>query len=150
MCSFASMSILRPQPGMQLHSTSLLNDDPHFSGVEILIAACDEQGAFGFVMNKPFHRCFNELEEFKDCPALPLYIGGPMNQEHIYFTHSSPDLISGGTLICDGLYLGGDFKQAVAALRNHTLPASAIQLFLGYCGWDTGELEAEIKEGSWR
>ncbi|NCT94130.1 MAG: YqgE/AlgH family protein [Chitinophagaceae bacterium] len=136
--------------GMQLHSTSLLDDDPHFSGTNILITACDEQGAFGFVTNKPFHRRFNELEEFKYCPAFPLYIGGPVDQEHIYFIHKRSDLISGGTFIQDGLYLGGDFKQAVAAMLNNTLTASDIQLFLGYCGWDKGELEAEMEEGSWR
>nr|WP_317235940.1 YqgE/AlgH family protein [Niabella hibiscisoli] len=24
-----------------------------------------------------------------------------------------------------------------------------MKIFIGYCGWDTGELEAEIAEGSW-
>ena len=25
-----------------------------------------------------------------------------------------------------------------------------VRLFIGYCGWNAGELEAEIEEGSWQ
>ncbi|RYY55670.1 MAG: hypothetical protein EOO09_09740, partial [Chitinophagaceae bacterium] len=29
------------------------------------------------------------------------------------------------------------------------LPEGEFKLFVGYCGWDPGELEVEITEGSW-
>jgi putative transcriptional regulator len=29
------------------------------------------------------------------------------------------------------------------------LSADEVKIFVGYCGWDAGELESEIEEGSW-
>jgi putative transcriptional regulator len=34
-------------------------------------------------------------------------------------------------------------------LSNGQLSSSQGKIFIGYCGWDTGELQAEIEEGSW-
>ena len=103
----------------------------------------------GFVINKAFPRKFNELEEFKHSIPFRLYEGGPVDQEHLYFVHRRPELITGGVLVADNIYLGGDFKAAVMHLNSHTISGADIRLFIGYCGWDNNELEAEIAEGSW-
>lgn len=104
----------------------------------------------GFVINKIFPRKFNELEEFRNCAPFPLYDGGPVDREHLFFLHQRPDLIEGGTAVSENVYLGGDFKAAVQFINTGILAETEIRLFIGYCGWDTGELEAEIREGSWK
>jgi putative transcriptional regulator len=134
--------------GIFIRSTSLL-DDSFFEQSVLFIAEYNDKGAMGFVINKAFPRTFNELEEFKHSIPFPLYEGGPVDQEHLYFMHQRPDLIEGGVLVDNGIYLGGDFKAAVTHLNNRTITATDIRLFIGYCGWDSGELEAEIAEGSW-
>jgi putative transcriptional regulator len=101
------------------------------------------------VVNKPFNRNLNDLVEFNSSPRFSLFNGGPVDQEHLYFLHRRPDLIPGGTAIDNRIFMGGDFKKAVAAINNHTLSKNDIMIFVGYCGWDAGELEAEINEGSW-
>lgn len=135
--------------GTILESTALLHGD-FFEGATILITEYNEQGAMGFVINKIFPRKFNELEEFRNSAPFPLYDGGPVDREHLFFLHQRPDLIEGGTAVSENVYLGGDFKAAVQFINSGILAETEIRLFIGYCGWDTGELEAEIREGSWK
>jgi putative transcriptional regulator len=75
--------------------------------------------------------------------------GGPVDIELLFVLHKRPDLISGGEQITNDLYLGGNMEQVIEAINNKGASSQDIQLFIGYCGWDAGELEAEIEEGSW-
>ncbi|GEP96162.1 YqgE/AlgH family protein [Chitinophaga cymbidii] len=136
------------KPGTFLKSTALL-DGTFFERSVIFIVEYNDKGAMGFVINNPFPRKLNELEEFKHIIPFPLYLGGPVDQEHLYFVHRRPDLIEGGTPVDAGILLGGDFKAAVKHIDEHTLTGNDIRIFIGYCGWDDGELDAEIAEGSW-
>jgi putative transcriptional regulator len=134
--------------GMFLRGTALLNDS-FFEKAIIFITEKNEKGAMGFVVNKVFPRPINELVEFKDSIPFPLFEGGPVDQEHLYFIHQRPDLISGGDLVVNNIYLGGDFKSAMMHINNKTITEKDIKIFIGYCGWDHPELEEEIAEGSW-
>lgn len=135
--------------GTIIISTSLLNDS-EFEKVAIVITEHNEKGAVGYVFNQPFPRNFNELEEFKHSVPVPLYAGGPVQTDMLYFMHCRPDLVEGGDLVAADVYMNGDFKKAVQLLNNGTLSIHEVRLFIGYCGWDAGELEAEIEEGSWQ
>lgn len=134
--------------GVFIKSTELLKETV-FEQAYILIAEHNDRGALGFMINKAFGRNLNELEEFKHSLAFPIYSGGPVDQEHLYFVHHRPDVIAEGELIANDMFFGGNFQQAVAAINNRTLTTADLKIFIGYCGWDAGELEAEIEEGSW-
>ena len=134
--------------GAFIKSTALL-DDTFFESTEVFITEHNEKGAMGFVVNIPFLRRFNELEEFKHSAPFPMYDGGPVDREHLFFLHQRPDLIKGGTPVTGNICLGGDFKEAVRLINNKTLTEMDIKLFIGYCGWNDQELETEIEEGSW-
>jgi len=136
------------QAGLFLKSTDALNDTVFFEAT-ILITESNANGALGFVLNKPFGRSLNELEEFKKSFDVPLYEGGPVDQEHLFFIHQRPDLIEEGARVGNGIYYGGNFQQAVDGINDKSLTKDDIKIFVGYCGWDAGELEAEIEEGSW-
>ncbi|NLR82398.1 YqgE/AlgH family protein [Chitinophaga eiseniae] len=134
--------------GMFLSSTPLL-DDSFFERTQLFITEVNDKGAMGFVVNKLFPRKFNELVEFRHSIAFSLYDGGPVDREHLYFIHRRPDLIEGGVPVAGDIYVGGDFKAAVKYMNNKTITENDIRLFIGYCGWDSFELEEEIAEGSW-
>ncbi len=142
---YPSMNI---DPGSFLISTPAL-DDPNFKRAVIFICEHNEKGSMGFVINKLFSRKFNELVEFNQSIAFPLFAGGPVKKENVFFLHRRPDLIKDGIPVAASVYLGGNFDQAVAYLNNKTISADDIKLFIGYCGWDYNELEEEITEGSW-
>ncbi|AHF14715.1 YqgE/AlgH family protein [Niabella soli] len=128
---------------------SLLMDDDNFKQAIVVLTEYNEKGAMGFIVSQRFPRQLNELVEFRHSPAFPLFNGGPVDQEHLYFIHRRPDLIDEGQLIGNDIYLGGNFKQAVAAINNGRLTEKDVKIFVGYCGWDFGELETEVAEGYW-
>lgn len=136
------------QAGLFLQSTTALNDTL-FAGATILITEYNAGGAVGFILNKPHGRSLHDLTEFRHSPNFPLYDGGPVDKEHLFFLHRRPDLIEEGALVRSGIYTGGNFKQAIKAINNKTLTPNDIKILVGYCGWNSGELETEIEEGSW-
>ena len=136
------------KPGVFFHSLPSL-DETDFEKSVIFIAEHNDKGALGFVVNKIFSKKLNDLVEFRNSPAFPLYEGGPMGNEHLYFLHRRPELIAGGEPVSGSTYLGGNFKKAVELLNNRAMSEADMKIFIGYCGWDSGQLEAEIEEGSW-
>ena len=136
------------KPGIVLISLPA-EDELLFDKAVIFITEYTTNGALGFVINKLFPRSFNELTEFKHARPLPLYYGGPVEQEHLFFLHRRPEVIEGGTAVTDNVYFGGNFKHAVQCNTNNSIADDDMQLFIGYCGWDAGQLEEEITEGSW-
>jgi putative transcriptional regulator len=134
--------------GKFISSTPAL-DNTDFEKVKIFIIEDNEKGATGFIINKLFHRALNGLVEFQQSIPFPLYAGGPVGQEGIFILHRRPDIIEGGKHIADSVYLGGNIQQAITAINRHTINETDIKLFIGYCGWDAGQLNEELEEGSW-
>lgn len=123
--------------------TSVLN------AAVIFITEYNAKGAMGFVINKPFFRMLNELQEFSHIRNFPLYEGGPVDTEHLFFIHRRPDIIEDGVHITENIFVGGNFTQAVNAINNYSITEKDIKICIGYCGWDYAQLEEELDEGSW-
>jgi putative transcriptional regulator len=134
--------------GLYIKSTSALIGS-FFEHTTILIVQHNEKGSIGFVTNKSFEKSVHELIEFNHVKPFPLMDGGPVDRDHLFVLHKRPDLIDGGEQVPNGLYLGGNIEQVIQAINTGGANTQEIQLFIGYCGWDEGELEAELEEGSW-
>jgi putative transcriptional regulator len=134
--------------GTYIKSTPALNGS-FFEHSSILIVQHHESGSLGFVTNKPFGKSLHELIEFKNAKPFPLMDGGPVDREHIFVLHQRPDIIEGGEQVTKNLYLGGKMEQVIEAINTQGIKEQEIQIYIGYCGWDKGELEAELEEGSW-
>ena len=134
--------------GVYIKSTAALIGS-FFEHTTIILVEHDEKGSLGFVTNKPFGKSLHELIEFNHAKPFPLMDGGPVDREHLFVLHKRPDLIDGGKQILNGQYLGGNMEQVIEAINKFDVNEQEIQLFIGYCGWDLGELQAEVEEGSW-
>ena len=134
--------------GIYIKSTDALNGSS-FEHTTILIVKHNEEESLGFVTNKPFGKSLHELIEFNHSKPFPLMDGGPVDREHLFVLHKRPDLIIGGEKMNNGFYLGGHMEQVIEAINNGSATQEEIQIFIGYCGWDAGELDAELEEGSW-
>ena len=134
--------------GFYIKSTAALIGS-FFENTTILLVEHNEEGSIGFVTNKSFEKSLHELIEFNYTNPFPLMDGGPVDREHLFVLHKRPDIIDGGIKISNGLYWGGNINQVIEAINTRGANKQEIQLFIGYCGWDLGELEAEVEEGSW-
>ena len=134
--------------GIYIKSTASLIGS-FFEHTTILLVEHNEEGSLGFVTNKPFEKSLHDLIEFNQSKPFPLIDGGPVDRDHLFVLHKRPDLIDGGKQLPNGLYLGGHMEQVIDAINTGSATQEEIQVFIGYCGWDAGELEAELEEGSW-
>lgn len=121
----------------------------YFNRSIIILASCDEKGAIGFILNKRVDYPVEDLlTDFPDFDA-DIHIGGPVGTDSIYFIHTLGDVIPGSVLIKENLYWGGDFETLKQQIRLGLVNREQVRFFLGYSGWDAGQLEEEIKENSW-
>jgi putative transcriptional regulator len=134
--------------GIYIKSTAALIGS-FFENTIILIVEHNKDGSIGFVTNKSFGKSLHDLIEFNHSKPFPLMDGGPVDRDHLFVLHMRPDIIDGGKEIPNGLYFGGNMEQVVDAINTKAAGKEEIQIFIGYCGWDKEELEAELEEGSW-
>jgi putative transcriptional regulator len=122
--------------------------DLSFNRAAILLAEHNSEGSIGFILNKPLRYDLNDLVP-KIKPVIPVFNGGPVEQDNLYFIHNAPELIDDSIAIDLGIYWGGDFKQIIELLNDGILSNDQIQFFLGYSGWGPDQLEQECQENHW-
>jgi putative transcriptional regulator len=140
--------MIEATPGLLLISDPFLKD-PNFIRTVVLLCEHQEEGSFGFVLNKLYHQNLGELITDLEGYNIPVYYGGPVQVDTVHFLHQCPDLIHDGNEISDGIYWGGDFDEVVTLLKEKRLRANDIRFFIGYSGWGQGQLEDELKTKSW-
>lgn len=137
-----------PSRGKILISEPFLCDATFGRSVVLLVDHTDE-GSMGLIMNKKLPLLVNDVvKEFKYLEDIPLYKGGPIGTDTLFYLHTLSD-ITGALPVSNGLYLNGDFE----ALKRRILQGYDIQgkvrFFLGYSGWECEQLIEEIKENTW-
>jgi putative transcriptional regulator len=140
--------MISPGPGTLLIAEPFLKD-PNFMRTVVFLCDHQEEGSFGFVINKLFDHTLDELMNDLDELKLPVFYGGPMQMDTIHFLHQYPDLIPGSYEVLDGIFWGGDFETAINMIRSGSILPEKIRFYIGYSGWGQGQLNDELKEKSW-
>mgnify|MGYP003346810623 CR=1 FL=1 len=135
---------VKPAKGRLLLSEPMLAD-PNFERTLILLCEFDEDGAFGFVLNKPSESLVADLIDAEGQEDKWAFIGGPVQQDSLHFIHSY-DGVDGAQEILTGIFWGGDFETV---LEKSRLYPDSVRFFVGYSGWAAGQLEDELKENAW-
>ena len=108
---------LRPEKGKILISEPFLQD-AYFQRSVVLLVEHDHNGSMGFVVNKPTGLIVNDFfPELKKFPILPIYLGGPVSSNRLFFIHSLGPVIPDSVKIEENLYFDGDFE----ALKRYML-----------------------------
>ena len=126
---------------------SILNDNS-FNRSIILLTEHTRNNSIGFIINKPLSFKVQDLVPEIDC-SFPVYQGGPVEQDNLYFVHKVPELIPESIEVANGIFWGGNFDSLKDLLNNQKLEISDIRFFLGYSGWERNQLEDEINSDSW-
>jgi putative transcriptional regulator len=120
--------------------------DPNFAQAVILIVSHDENGALGLILNRPLEvKVRDAIQEpmAEITTEATLNQGGPCPGP-LMAIHQDSDKAQ--IEIVPGVCFTADKDDIETFLRQDD---AEIRYFVGYTGWGTGQLEAEIEAGSW-
>ncbi|HLO90234.1 MAG: YqgE/AlgH family protein [Chloroflexota bacterium] len=139
---------IKPNTGRILISVPFLQDF-YFKKSVVLLAEHGIDGSFGIIINKPVEVKLSDIaSEFEGFDA-PVFLGGPVKTDSLYFIHTRPDLIEEGVPILDGLYWGGNIDMVKNLIKQKKLDKTEIRFFIGYAGWIADQLNRELEEKAW-
>lgn len=123
--------------------------DPNFKRTAVILCEHNEDGSIGFIMNRPTNMRIDTLiEDFPECDA-EVYFGGPVQTDTIHYLHGVGDLLEDSVKITDGVYWGGNFEKLKFLINAKLISPPQIRFFIGYSGWEEGQLRNEMEYGSW-
>lgn len=126
------------------------SDDSYFKRSVILITEHSNKGDVGFILNKNLTLNLYDLVEEFPKTDFTLCLGGPVHPSTLHYIHNLGDiLIPKAMHICDNLYWGGDFSIIRQLVESGEIAPECIKFFLGYCGWESGQLRKEFINGDW-
>jgi putative transcriptional regulator len=122
--------------------------DPNFERTIILLCEHNDEGSFGFVMNKPSEARLGDIMQELTKFDSPVFVGGPVQQDTLHYLHRLPQLEDSIPVI-EGVFWGGNFDQLTDLISKNRVEPKDIKFFLGYSGWSVGQVDEELKQNSW-
>lgn len=131
-----------------------------FAESVVYLCAHSNEGAMGFLLNKPAEMTLAELighTDFGKASVLdeasinrsagPVRIGGPVDEHRGFVLHSHDYAIETTIPLSEAICLTStvDILKSIIAGTGPTQAAIA----LGYAGWGAGQLEQEIRDNAW-
>jgi putative transcriptional regulator len=125
--------------------------DPNFRQAVVLLCEHGPEGALGVVVNRPTAMSISEA-----LPHVPiiegaghvLYAGGPVQTNQVMLLYRGSQFPENAHHVFDGVCLGGDMGMVERILTSNGSD-ELFRAYLGYSGWGPGQLEGEMKAGSW-
>jgi putative transcriptional regulator len=121
--------------------------DPNFARAVLLMFEHDKSGAAGVILNRPTAATVTDISEQVFSEPFewdkPLSLGGPVVGP-LMVIHDASSLAD--QEVMDGIYTTIDANKVQVLIRQRAEPSLIVA---NYAGWGPGQLDAEIKEGSW-
>jgi len=119
--------------------------DPNFRRAVLFLSAHDpSDGALGIIINRPLEKQVSDVVSETPPTGLadvPVFLGGPVGKNQLMFA-------------------AFEWQKGAGLKLNHNIglaeldpeighKAPAICAYVGYAGWEAGQLEAELKQKAW-
>jgi putative transcriptional regulator len=126
--------------------------DPNFAQTVVLLCDYTDQGAFGFVVNRPMTdpawQLIKTEPPVRIDPDVRLWIGGPVDLERTWVLMSNAQGPEDEQReICPGVLLS--VSRALTLELLQTPPTSRARVLIGYAGWGPGQLDKELAASAW-
>lgn len=131
-------------------------EDPRFERSVIFLCVHDADHAMGLAVNRPVEgltiaRLLSKLDVApgEEPPQDLVLMGGPVETERGFVLHTDDHAFEPTSVAVPGglaLTATRDILEALAGRRPRPRRAA---MALGYAGWDSGQLEREIKMSVW-
>lgn len=138
-------------PGTFLVASPLLRD-PNFVRTIVLMCEHHEGGSWGLVVNRRTALTYGELLEglaFPAASAGPVYWGGPCETSRMQVLHRLRRSVESDLEICPGVQLGLPPETLRSVIATPLAPGESLHAYIGHAGWGSGQLDAEMEQGSW-
>ncbi len=135
--------------GDVLISEPFLNDHYFGRSVILIVDNDDETGSLGVIINKRLSLKINDIID--DFPIFDgdVYLGGPVATDSLFFIHTLGVIIPDSFEVREGLFWSGNFNAVKALIREGLITKYDIRFYIGYAGWDAGQLKDELQRNSW-
>jgi len=128
--------------------------DPRFVETVIYMVKHSTEGAFGLVINRPLAKGPVEdllkgfgIDSSGAKGEIIVHYGGPVSPRAGFVLHSDDVLLEVSAKVANGIAMTSDPKL-IEAMAQGKGPRQSL-FILGYAGWAPGQLEGELKAGSW-
>jgi putative transcriptional regulator len=128
--------------------------DPNFAQTVALICDHSSHSALGLILNKPLPMRMGEIFEQLEIklgkgPLRERQVlrGGPMQTDRGFVIHRALGEWDSTLKVSDALHVTTS-RDILAAMALGQGPEEAV-VALGYAGWDSGQLEDEIRANAW-
>jgi putative transcriptional regulator len=139
--------MISPQSNSFLIADPFLKDKSFVRSV-IYLCLHNQEGSFGFTINKKADYFLEDLMADFDSLSIPVYAGGPVGTDTIHFLHQFPS-IPNCIKLSNDLYWGGDIETITELINSNLIDLQKIKFFIGYSGWSPKQLIEEINEKTW-
>jgi putative AlgH/UPF0301 family transcriptional regulator len=125
--------------------------DPNFAETVILLVQHDDEGTVGLIINRktkiPLSRLSPEMESAKGRSDL-LYRGGPVEPAAMLALLRSRTKPEDAKPVAADVYVISS-KAGLEKTMASNAAADTFRAYLGYAGWDAGQLAWELKMDAW-
>ena len=128
--------------------------DPNFAHTVTLICEHSDKGALGIVLNKPLPMKLSDvLTQMKLAPsseqiaAMPVLRGGPVHTDRGFVLHRPGGVWDHTHKVSETIQVTTS-RDILAAMARGDGPSDAF-IALGYAGWESGQLEKELRDNAW-
>lgn len=136
-----------PKAGKLLISEPFMGDE-NFDRTVILLCEHNANGSFGLILNQQTKFKLTDVID-NNYSEQPIFTGGPVQQNTLHFLHRLGQEVNNTLKVAEDIFWGGDFEQIKTQLNYQSGTTDAIKLFIGYSGWEAGQLQREIDRNSW-
>lgn len=136
--------------GDLLVASPFMTEEVFSHSVILLLDVGKDNGCLGLALNKKSSFTLQDLfPALKDIDPIDVFCGGPVGLNRLFILHNLPDLFTDSMEVAPGVSVGGDPDKIVNYLLTGGELKNNIRFFLGYSGWNGGQLPEEIENHYW-
>ncbi|MCM1448999.1 MAG: YqgE/AlgH family protein [Clostridiales bacterium] len=140
----------KAESGSLLVAEPFLQEECFNHAVILLVDHAEGYASMGLTLNKPTTYTLNDVTSDVDrADSVPLFSGGPVGEDRMFYLHTLGNIFNGSIEIIPGLYIGGDYDQVLQYISDGYPTEGIIRFFIGYSGWEPGQLDRELKQSVW-
>jgi putative transcriptional regulator len=140
----------KPEVGACLIASRTLTD-PNFRESVVLLIEHTASGTAGLIVNRatkvPVSAALPQIPELAEEKDI-IHIGGPVALESITLLVKTKHQMHRAKPVVNDIYLTAS-ESVLRELVKSDRPHTALRYYAGHTGWGPGQLEFELKQGSW-